>query len=109
MNATQFSHALGKVNDKYIMEAITYERKKKSVWLKWGAMAACFGLLLTVALTMLPGILGGSNKIEPPPNPNIPGEHQGGIFTDGVDPLIENANQELNKSLARAAAMRPKI
>ena len=34
MNATQFSHALGKVNDKYIMEAITYKRKKKSGWLK---------------------------------------------------------------------------
>lgn len=30
MNAAQFSSALGKVNDKYIMEAITYERKKKS-------------------------------------------------------------------------------
>ena len=41
MNAEQFSSALGKVNDKYIMEAITYERKKKSGWLKWGAMAAC--------------------------------------------------------------------
>ena len=73
MNAVQFSHALGKVNDKYIMEAITYERKKKSGWLKWGAMAACFGLILTVALTTLPGILRGSNKVEPPPNPNIPG------------------------------------
>ena len=69
MNAVQFSNALGKVNDKYIMEAITYERKKKSGWLKWGMMAACFGLILMAALTMLPGILKGPNKIEPPPNP----------------------------------------
>lgn len=69
MNAAQFSHALGKVSDKYIMEAITYERKKKSGWLKWGALAACFGLILTAALTTLPGILKGPNKIEPPPNP----------------------------------------
>ena len=38
MNAAQFSHALGKVNDKYIMEAITYERKKKRGWLKWGGV-----------------------------------------------------------------------
>lgn len=44
MNAAQFSSALGKVNDKYIMEAITYERKKKSGWLKWGMMAACLSL-----------------------------------------------------------------
>lgn len=70
MNATQFSHALGKVNDKYIMEAITYKRKKKSGWLKWGAMAACFGLILTVALTMLPGILGEARKNELPPTPD---------------------------------------
>ena len=65
MNAEQFSSALGKVNDKYIMEAITYERKKKSGWLKWGMMAACFGLILTAALT-LPGILKGPNKIPTP-------------------------------------------
>lgn len=96
MNAEQFSSALGKVNDKYIMEAITYERKKKSGWLKWGAMAACFGLILTVTLVTLPGIWEGPGDITPPPNPNIPGggnipgEHQGGIFTDGVDPFIES-------------------
>ena len=72
MNAAQFSSALGKVNDKYIMEAITYERKKKSGWLKWGAMVACFGLLLTVALTTLPGILKESNKIpSPDPGPAV--------------------------------------
>lgn len=67
MNAEQFSSALGKINDKYIMEAITYERKKKSGWLKWGAMAACFGFLLTVALTTLPGIFEEARKNELPP------------------------------------------
>ena len=86
MNAAQFSSALGKVNDKYIMEAITYERKKKSGWLKWGMMAACFGLILTAALT-LPGILKGPNKIEPPPNPG-PGSVVG-----------DNDNQTSNEPL----------
>lgn len=77
-------------------ERAACEHKKKSGWLKWGVMAACFGLILTAALTMLPGILKGPNNIEPSPNPsipgggNIPGEHQGGVFTDGVDPLIES-------------------
>lgn len=49
MNAAQFSSALGKVNDKYIMEAVTHEckKKKRSGWLKWGALAAC--LCLAVA------------------------------------------------------------
>lgn len=66
MNATQFSNALGKVNDKYIMEAITYERKKKSGWLKWGALAACFCLIVTVAMAALPGLLKESNGVLPP-------------------------------------------
>lgn len=45
------------------------KHKKKSGWLKWGVMAACFGLILTAALTTLPGVLKGPDKIEPPPNP----------------------------------------
>lgn len=53
MNAAQFSNALGKVNDKYIVEAVTYEHKKKSGRLKWGAVAACF-MVLVVAISALP-------------------------------------------------------
>ena len=61
MNAAQFSRALGKVNDKYIMEAITYERKKKSGWLKWGVLAACLCLVIlsTVYIQL------SKEKIEP--------------------------------------------
>lgn len=71
MNAAQFSSALGKVNDKYIMETVNYKRKKKSGWLKWGAMAACLCLILTAAIATLPGILKGPNDVLPPPDPNI--------------------------------------
>ena len=53
MNAAQFSYALGKVNDKYIMEAITYERKKKSGWLKWGAAAACLCVIISLSVIIL--------------------------------------------------------
>lgn len=70
MNAEQFSSALGKVNDKYIMEAVTYERKKKSGWLKWGAMAACFSLIATVAMAALPGLLKETGGVLPPLNFN---------------------------------------
>lgn len=73
MNAEQFSSALGKVNDKYIMEAVTYERKKKNDWLKWGALAACLGLIFTMTMAMLPSILRGHGNIEPPSNPDVPG------------------------------------
>ena len=43
--------------------------QKETGWLKWGAMAACVGLILTVALTTLPGILRGPGGVLPPPNP----------------------------------------
>ena len=69
MNAAQFSSALGKVNDKYIMETVNYNHKKKSGWLKWGAMAACFCLILTAAIATLPGILKNPGNVVPPPNP----------------------------------------
>lgn len=98
MNAEQFSSALGKVNDKYIVEAAAYKRKKKAGWLKWGAIAACLCLILTAAIVTLPGFWGESGGVVPPPVPNptvpgggnIPGENQGGTFTDGVDPIIES-------------------
>lgn len=70
MNTTKFSSALGKVNDRYLMEAITYERKKKSGWQKWGAMAACFGLIVTVTMVALPGLLKVPGGVVPPLNPN---------------------------------------
>ncbi|RAZ49493.1 hypothetical protein DK853_47040, partial [Klebsiella oxytoca] len=43
------------------------ERKKKSGWLKWGAMAACFGLIVTVAMAALPGLLKVPGGVAPPP------------------------------------------
>ena len=61
MNAAQFSRALGKVNEKYIMEAITYKKEKKSGWLKWGVLAACLCLVIlsTVYIQL------SKEKIEP--------------------------------------------
>lgn len=73
MNAEQFSSILGKVNDRYIMEAIAYEHKKKSGWLKWGGMAACFCLTLAVTMITLPGILRGRGNMVPPPDSGMPG------------------------------------
>lgn len=72
MNAKQFSFALGKVDDKYIMESAAYQRKKKTGWRKWGMMAACFCLLLTAA-AMLPGVLKGPGGVLPPSGPVVAG------------------------------------
>lgn len=51
MTTKEFSNALGNISDHYVDEAITYTSKKQvKPWLKWGAMAACLALVLTVTL-----------------------------------------------------------
>lgn len=49
MNKERFAEAIGMVDDKYYEEAANYQRgKKKPVWVKWGAIAAC--LLITLPM-----------------------------------------------------------
>ena len=88
MNAVQFSSALGKVNDKYIMEAAAYGRKKSKAWPKWSALAACLGLILTLAMAALPGLLRGQSGVVPPPVPEAPEVVvSGDDEPSGADPL----------------------
>lgn len=89
MNAEQFYSVLGDVNDRYIMEAIAYARKKTSGWLKWGGLAACFGLILAAALATLPGILKGQGGALPPPAPDVPGP----VVSAGGEPSATDSPQ----------------
>jgi len=50
MKNEKLYEVLGDINEKHIKEAREYHKAKKSVWLKWGAMAAC----LIVALIAVP-------------------------------------------------------
>ncbi len=53
MNANKFSDALGSIGENYVNEAVAYTAKKKrNRWLKWGAVAACFCLLLSAAIAV---------------------------------------------------------
>lgn len=47
MRKEDFAEVLGDINEKHIVEARVERKAKKSVWIKWGAMAAC--LCLAVA------------------------------------------------------------
>ena len=83
MTNTNLLQAMGSIDPKLIADAapdvsqkkgtIAYERKKKNGWLKWGAMAACFGLILITAMTVLPGILKRLGDVIPPPVIDMPG------------------------------------
>ena len=47
MTTKKFSNALGNIGENYVDEAANYTVKKKSnAWLKWGAIAACFCLVV---------------------------------------------------------------
>lgn len=55
MNTKKFSKAMGELDDKYVDEAIRYQRtRKKSSWVKWGAIAACLCLVVcAIAIPIL--------------------------------------------------------
>lgn len=48
MSTKKFSEAMCEIESKYVEEAMSYNKKaKKTVWIKWAAMAACLCLVLT--------------------------------------------------------------
>lgn len=87
MKVESILEAIGTINDDAVQDARLYKRPRCGKALKWGAMVACFGLLITVTALILPSILR-----EPSGGPNISG---GGVaasgeHTEGVDPIIES-------------------
>ena len=56
MTTKKFSNALGNIGESYVDEAVNYTAKKKSnAWLKWGAIAACFCLVVGVVFRIAIG------------------------------------------------------
>lgn len=70
MSKEEFCVIFGDINETYIKEARTFTKDKKFGWLKWGAMAACFGLILTTAMLTFPSILKGPGNVVPPSAPD---------------------------------------
>ena len=51
MNAKMFSDAMSELDTKYVNEALSYKKKaKKSIWVKWGAVAACLCLVVAAGI-----------------------------------------------------------
>lgn len=66
MNAIAFSNALGKVDNKYIMEAITYKRKRKPfrITLVAAALAAMLLLMGAAGVVTVYNLLVGSDVVQ---------------------------------------------
>ena len=71
MNSIKFSEAMSELDSKYVDEAVNYRKKaKKSAWIKWGALAACFAAAMFTAASVLPDYLNqqGSEQLYDPNN-----------------------------------------
>lgn len=54
MKNEKLLHAIGKIDDEIIQEAAPEAKRTKRLnWIKWGAVAACLALVLTVVIPML--------------------------------------------------------
>ena len=67
MKGNEFLDKMELIDPSYIEAADAMPKKKKTIWIKWGAMAACFCLLLASALA-----LGGEKtpELRPVPKPD---------------------------------------
>lgn len=63
MNQEYFFDALGEIDDKYIAQAMSYRPRKERHWARWGTLAACLALVVTV------GTLGWRGRTVCPPLP----------------------------------------
>ena len=54
MTNEKLYEVLGDINEKYVSEARVYQKAKKSIWAKWGAVAACLALVCVAAISLFP-------------------------------------------------------
>ena len=53
MTNEKLYEVLGDINEKHVYEARAYHKAKKSIWAKWGVMAACLCLIVAGTVAML--------------------------------------------------------
>ncbi len=54
MKKLAFCETMSDINENYVSEAHASQTKKKPIWVKWGAMAACLAIVAFAAVTFFP-------------------------------------------------------
>lgn len=85
MKGREMLDTIENLNPAYIEAAAEKPKARRTGWRKWGAMAACLCLLIT-GVTLW-GDLGQQGKI-PEAGAGVGGEDSGGMWPEGVDPVI---------------------
>ena len=96
MTTKKFSNALGNIGENYVDEAATYTAKKKiNPWLKWGAIAACFCLIISMII-VLPMLREDEPSILPEPgttdNPVVNPPNNGLMNNEGNSAILTPNN-----------------
>ena len=60
MKTPRIANSVGQIDDDLITAAVECKQKKKSNWVKWGSLAACFAVLVIAGAAILPSFLGGN-------------------------------------------------
>jgi len=84
MRGRELLDTIENLNPAYIEAAAEKPKTQKTGWLKWGAMAACFCLVIAGAAMW--SNFGQQGKI--PGGGGVGGDAPGGMWPDGVDPII---------------------
>ena len=68
MKTSRIANAVGHIDDDLISGANREIIVKKSAWLKWGSIAACFAIMIMAAVIAMPMMFGGDDPVVPPDN-----------------------------------------
>jgi len=64
MTNEKLYEVLGDINEKHVSEARAYQKAKKPIWVKWGAMAACFAAVAILGVGVFQsGLFGNKTDI----------------------------------------------
>ena len=89
MNAKKFSNAMSELDTKYVDEALNYKKKaKKPRWIKWGAMVACFAVIVVTAVSILPNYLNQQGVAPPDNSPIMPSDNSTIALSDGSTNVV---------------------
>ncbi len=75
MKNEKMYEAIGNINEDYIKSAHAPRVKRQTVWVKWGAMAACLCLIVGAVIVSGRFILNGGNPVVEPPGTEQTYEH----------------------------------
>ena len=81
MKTPRITHAVGHIDDDLVCGANRKKVVKKSAWLKWGSIAACFVVMLAAMLAIMPMLFEDDSPVVPPDNgPSNEYQYESGYF-----------------------------